>query len=173
MSDTPKDIARLMKRLQIGVGGRNAIDEAHDIMAECYGTLGKLSADLAERTRERDEAREKADYMGAVARSLAVSLKKITFMTRTSGGWQPDAELIAACEHAEGTLSMPGVSKAIDERDALRAEVERLRRKWADKRMIFQAGRDSYKTDANPMNTDDEAWEEYAAPLTPAEETKT
>jgi hypothetical protein len=60
MSDTPKAIARLMKRCQIGVGGPNAIDDAHDIMAECYGTLGKLSADLAERTRERDEARADA-----------------------------------------------------------------------------------------------------------------
>lgn len=54
MTDTPKDIARLMKRCQIGVGGRNALDDAHDIMAECYGTLGKLSMDLAAVTRERD-----------------------------------------------------------------------------------------------------------------------
>lgn len=36
------DVDRLMKRCQIGVGGRNALDEAHDIMAECYGTLGAL-----------------------------------------------------------------------------------------------------------------------------------
>ncbi len=33
---------RLMKRCQIGVGGRNALDTAHDIMAECYGTIGAL-----------------------------------------------------------------------------------------------------------------------------------
>jgi hypothetical protein len=32
----------LMKRCQIGVGGRHALDNAHDIMAECYGTLGAL-----------------------------------------------------------------------------------------------------------------------------------
>lgn len=33
---------RLMKRCQIGVGGRNALNDAHDILAECYGTLGAL-----------------------------------------------------------------------------------------------------------------------------------
>jgi hypothetical protein len=31
-----------MKRCQIGVGGRNALDNAHEIMADCYGTLGLL-----------------------------------------------------------------------------------------------------------------------------------
>jgi len=35
-----------MKRCQIGVGGRNAIDDAHSIMAECYGTLGALLAEI-------------------------------------------------------------------------------------------------------------------------------
>jgi len=39
---TTEEVERLMKRCQIGVGGRNAIDTAHDIMAECYGTLGAL-----------------------------------------------------------------------------------------------------------------------------------
>ena len=37
-----EDAERLMKRCQIGVGGRNALDTAHDIMSECYGTLGAL-----------------------------------------------------------------------------------------------------------------------------------
>lgn len=45
------DVEALMKRCQIGVGGRNALDDAHSIMAECYGTLGKLSAENA-RLRE-------------------------------------------------------------------------------------------------------------------------
>lgn len=35
------DVDRLMKRCQIGVGPRQ-MGEAHDIMAECYGTLGAL-----------------------------------------------------------------------------------------------------------------------------------
>ena len=37
-----KDVERLMKRCQIGCGGRNALNDAHDILAECYGTLGAL-----------------------------------------------------------------------------------------------------------------------------------
>ena len=39
---------RLMKRCQIGVGGRNALEEAHSIMADCYGTIGAL---VSERDR--------------------------------------------------------------------------------------------------------------------------
>ena len=35
-----------MKRCQIGVGGRNALDDAHSIMADCYGTLGALMLDV-------------------------------------------------------------------------------------------------------------------------------
>lgn len=36
------EVERLMKRCQIGVGGRNALEAAHGIMADCYGTLGLL-----------------------------------------------------------------------------------------------------------------------------------
>jgi len=42
MPITTQDAERLMKRCQIGVGGRKALDDAHDIMAECYGTIGAL-----------------------------------------------------------------------------------------------------------------------------------
>lgn len=51
------EVADLMKRCQRGVGGRNALDEAHDIMAECYGTLGRLEAErdtLLQQLAERD-----------------------------------------------------------------------------------------------------------------------
>jgi hypothetical protein len=41
-SISTKDAEKLMKRCQIGVGGRNALDEAHNIMAACYGTIGAL-----------------------------------------------------------------------------------------------------------------------------------
>lgn len=43
---TTEEVERLMKRCQIGVGGRNALDTAHDIMAECYGTLGRQQIEL-------------------------------------------------------------------------------------------------------------------------------
>jgi hypothetical protein len=77
MSDTPKEVARLMKRCQIGVGGRNAIDDAHDIMAECYGTLGKLSADLAERTRERDEFQRMAGANGLAGLEMGREIESL------------------------------------------------------------------------------------------------
>jgi hypothetical protein len=55
MSDTKTDVDRLMKRCQIGVGGRNALNDAHDIMAECYGTLGRLQSELAAAKAELSE----------------------------------------------------------------------------------------------------------------------
>jgi len=33
---------KVMKRCQIGFGGRNALDDAHNLLAECYGTIGAL-----------------------------------------------------------------------------------------------------------------------------------
>ena len=39
---TTDDVERLMRRCQVGAGGRNALNDAHDILAECYGTLGAL-----------------------------------------------------------------------------------------------------------------------------------
>ena len=42
------DIEALMKRCQIGVPrGPDAYDDLHNILAECYGTLGKLRAQVA------------------------------------------------------------------------------------------------------------------------------
>lgn len=38
-------VDRLMKRCQIGVGPRQ-MGEAHDIMAECYGTLGRQQIEI-------------------------------------------------------------------------------------------------------------------------------
>lgn len=42
MTPTSEEVERLMKRCQRGCGGRNALEDAHDILAECYGTLGAL-----------------------------------------------------------------------------------------------------------------------------------
>lgn len=43
---TRADVDALMKRCQVGVGGRNALDDAHSIMAECYGTLGRQQLEI-------------------------------------------------------------------------------------------------------------------------------
>lgn len=45
------------------------------------------------------------------------------------------------------------------------AEVEALRMVLENKRAIFQAGRDSYESPCQPMNTDDEAWAAYKRDL--------
>ena len=45
---------RLMKRCQIGVGGRNALDEAHSIMADCYETIGSLVNERRIRSNSKD-----------------------------------------------------------------------------------------------------------------------
>lgn len=42
MTVTRVEVDALMKRCQTGVGGKQALNNAHSIMAECYGTLGAL-----------------------------------------------------------------------------------------------------------------------------------
>ena len=54
----------LMKRGHIGVGGRHALDDAHSIMADCYGTLGALMLTV-ERLRGRLLEMEAAHESGA------------------------------------------------------------------------------------------------------------
>ena len=51
MTPTRREVDALMKRCQIGVGGRNALDDAHSIMARCYGTLGALMLRVEELER--------------------------------------------------------------------------------------------------------------------------
>lgn len=51
------DVDALMKRCQVGVGGRRALDDAHDIMAECYGTLGRMRLEIERLRGEADVMR--------------------------------------------------------------------------------------------------------------------
>ena len=101
------DVAELMKRCQRGVGGRNALDEAHDIMAECYGTLGRLESERA--ALEAENARLQNALLEATARRFAESWKK-----RTS-----DADL-------EQYLSA-GIAQLEAERDKLADELEAIK----------------------------------------------
>ena len=65
------DVAELMKRCQRGVGGRNALDEAHDIMAECYGTLGRLESERDALEAENARLVERAGYLVEFAQQMA------------------------------------------------------------------------------------------------------
>lgn len=59
MTIKTKDVEILMKQCQIGVGGKDALNKAHNIMADCFGTLGALA-------RERDQLQaELAKYRDA------------------------------------------------------------------------------------------------------------
>lgn len=63
-----KEVAALMKRCKIGVGGRNAMEQAHEIMADCYGTLGALSS-------ERDALRAQVAQLREALSAAAIDLK--------------------------------------------------------------------------------------------------
>lgn len=60
---TRADVDALMKRCQIGVGGRNALDEAHSIMADCYGMLGRQQIKIERLRRALHEIAE--EWAGA------------------------------------------------------------------------------------------------------------
>lgn len=65
------EVAELMKRCQRGVGGRNALDEAHDIMAECYGTLGRLEAERDALEAENARLVERTGYLVEFVQQMA------------------------------------------------------------------------------------------------------
>ena len=60
-----EQVNRLIKRCQTGVGGREALNEAHSIMAECYGVLGKLMSQV-----------EAADALEAAQPEFQIALLK-------------------------------------------------------------------------------------------------
>lgn len=62
MTVTTEAAERLMKRCQIGVRySQNNWEEAHDIMAACYGTIGAL-------VQERDRMKGEAEVMRGLLR---------------------------------------------------------------------------------------------------------
>ena len=58
------DVQGLMKACQRGVAGKGpAIEAANNLLAECYGLLGKLSAENAALRKDRDSLREDRDSL--------------------------------------------------------------------------------------------------------------
>ena len=48
-------VEALMKRCQVGTGGPRALEQAHDILADCYGMLGRLLLERDELVRQLAE----------------------------------------------------------------------------------------------------------------------
>lgn len=69
------DVDRLMKRCQTGVGGRNALNDVHDILAECYGALGHQQAEI-DRMKAALRAISEAPGGGPGRRIAAQALKE-------------------------------------------------------------------------------------------------
>ena len=83
---TRTEVEALMKRCQIGVGGRHALDNAHSIMADCYGTLGALAiglernSDVIQRLwRERDDLRAAATKARAALSELLMTRDPLVY----------------------------------------------------------------------------------------------
>jgi len=76
MTEITRDrIEALMKRCQVGVGPRQ-MNEAHDIMAACYGTLGAMMSEIeALRLEIRGCAQEMAT-MGNALIAYSTNLDK-------------------------------------------------------------------------------------------------
>lgn len=110
------DVAELMKRCQRGVGGRNALDEAHDIMAECYGTLGRLESERDALAAEN--ARLRNSMLRLVTTHCAAAIK----------GQAADAEL-------EQYLAA-GIAQLEGQRDKLAGELAAIRERHAIARRV-------------------------------------
>lgn len=85
------DVEALMKRCQIGVGGRDALDAAHSIMAECYGTLGRQQAEIDRLHALLIECEKWVHAGGDLFRSVRLAL-------HSDGGiGAPNGEKLRAC----------------------------------------------------------------------------
>lgn len=111
------DVAELMKRCQRGVGGRNALDEAHDIMAECYGTLGRLEA-------ERDALRQQLAERDAEIERLRMQLAACGVVALAN---TPESACGARQMHPDyGSASCSDVADAVDREMTLRQQRDKL-----------------------------------------------
>lgn len=76
---------RLMKRCQIGCGGRNALDDAHEIMAECYGTIGRLLIEIDRLTKVESKAEAQAARLSTVT-DEAITAFNASPLVKQNGG---------------------------------------------------------------------------------------
>ncbi|MCH7420035.1 hypothetical protein [Pseudomonas mosselii] len=64
MTNKATDVQGVMKACQRGVAGKGpAIEAANNLLAECYGLLGKLAAENEALRKDRDSLREDRDSL--------------------------------------------------------------------------------------------------------------
>ena len=64
MTTEATDVQGLMQACQRGVAGKGpAIESANNLLAECYGLLGKLAAQNEALRKDRDSLREDRDSL--------------------------------------------------------------------------------------------------------------
>lgn len=64
MTTQPEKLQSLMQACQRGVNGKGpAIDEANNLLAECYGMLGKLAAENEALRKDRDGLLESGGHL--------------------------------------------------------------------------------------------------------------
>ena len=71
------DVEKLMKRCQRGCGGRNAIEDAHDILAECYGSLGALDAEVRRLRYALVDIAQLGNYYAQTPESVCIARKAL------------------------------------------------------------------------------------------------
>lgn len=145
-------VKALMKRCQIGVGGRAALEQAHEIMADCYGTLGRLlserdaadarvrvlevrleqverdlSARVAEVEAERTHVEDERDVLRAQVRDIATrALRHLEGpRTITQPQWYADREAFKAAIAADAPTG--AMACVVAERDGLKDALALLR----------------------------------------------
>jgi len=77
MSIDKQEVAKLMKKCQIGCGGRNALEDAHDILAECYGTLGAMDAEIRRLRGSLKEIAQLGSYYSQTPQSNCTARKAL------------------------------------------------------------------------------------------------
>ena len=103
---TRAEVDALMKRCQIGVGGRHALENAHSIMADCYGTLGALMLEV-ERLRVGLTRLLDSDPDGAIATATEQDLREAWHDTKAECVVREQAGAVLHARALLGRLNGP------------------------------------------------------------------
>ena len=102
------EVDALMKRCQIGVGGRDTLENAHSIMSDCYGTLGALMLEV-ERLRVGLTRLLDSDPDGAIATATEQDLREAWHDTSAECVVREQAGAVLHARALLGRLKGPNV----------------------------------------------------------------